>query len=47
MTELEIARADIDEAIDKWLKLNGLTEQQIGELDYSFIDNELNDLARG
>lgn len=32
----------LDEAIDKWLEYNGLTKEQIAELDYSTIDNELN-----
>lgn len=35
------ARYLLDEAIDKWLKYNGLTDEQIRGLDYSTIDNEL------
>jgi len=40
--QYDTARYMLDEAIDQWLKFNGLTSQQIGELDYSSIDDELN-----
>ena len=38
-------RLAIDKAIDAWLKANGLTSEQIGNLDYSSIDDELNYLV--
>ena len=44
MTELEIARLNIDDAIDAWLKANGLSQDTIDNIDYSFLDNELNDM---
>lgn len=41
---IEEARYNLDMAIDAWLKAQGLTQEQIDDLDYSFIDNELYDL---
>lgn len=41
---IENARYNLDMAIDAWLKIQGLTQEQIDDLDYSFIDNELYDL---
>lgn len=41
---IEDARYNLDMAIDAWLKAQGLTKEQIDDLDYSFIDNELYDL---
>lgn len=31
----------LDKAVDKWLRYNGLTDDEIAELDYSDLDNEL------
>lgn len=42
--KIEALRAEIDYAIDAWLKANGVSEATMGNLDYSFIDDELNDL---
>jgi hypothetical protein len=42
---LEQLRLVIDEAIDAWLIKAGLTREELAELDYSFIDEELNDLV--
>lgn len=43
----EQTRHTIDHCIDEWLILQGVTDQQIGEMNFSFIDDELNNLARG
>lgn len=43
---MEQAKWALDEALDNWLKAYGLTDEQIAELDYSFIDNEYNDLLK-
>lgn len=42
--DLEQLRHRIDGAIDDWLVANGMTKHEIYELDYSFIDDELNAL---
>lgn len=44
ITEVETLRMNIDDAIDAWLAANGVNEDARTNLDYSFIDNELNDL---
>ena len=44
---IEQTRWALDEALNNWLKANGLTDEQIAELDYSFIDNEYSDLLQG
>jgi len=42
--KIELAREAIDGAIDKWLQLNGIKEDKIMELDFSYIDEELSAL---
>lgn len=44
MNKIELARDNIDVAIDKWLVANGVPKKFIYELDYSFLDDELNNL---
>ena len=44
MQDIQALRDKIDETITAWLLANGLKQKQIDSLDYSFIDNELNDL---
>lgn len=44
LEDIEQARHAIDEAVTVWLRLHGFSEDAIGNMDYSFIDNELSDL---
>lgn len=41
---IEWARHQIDDAIDEWLRLNGLGDKAIIGIDCSFVNNELDDL---
>lgn len=41
MSEIEQARHEIDNAIDKWLKLQGFTDHEVSDLDYSTMNEEL------
>lgn len=45
MKEVDNLRFEIDNAIDKWLLAQGFTANKIGDLDFSFIDDELNTLV--
>ena len=38
------ARVKIDYAIDGWLKAQGLTNEQVNEINFSYIDDELQSL---
>ena len=44
ITELEILRMNIDDAIDAWLKANGVSQSTIDNIDYSYLDETLNDM---
>lgn len=41
-THIEEVRYEIDNNINEWLLLLGYTQEQIAELDYSFIEDEIN-----
>ena len=44
ITELEVLRMNIDDAVDAWLEANGINKDARNNLDYSFLDETLNDL---
>lgn len=43
-THAEELRWRIDEAIDEWLQANGLTGDEIADLDYQYVNEALDDL---
>lgn len=43
--KIDDLREKIDYAIDAWLQAQGFTDVQIGDMNFSFIDDELNSLV--
>ena len=44
---IEMLRMNIDNAIDQWLLANGIDYDNIGEMDYSYLNQELDDILEG